>query len=162
MIAMEFILNRFVGITTDTIHVAVDFLPIAVVAMLYGPIWSTAAYAIGDVLGALLFPYGPINPGITLANALIGLAYGLIFYKKDLSGKKIILNTLFASLIAAIPIKLFLTTFFLSIAYGTPYNAFIIARIPTCALLFAAQMILIPIVYRFVVYRLPIYRTQLE
>lgn len=158
MIALEVILNRFAGITTEAIHVGIDFLPIVVVAMLFGPLWAGIAYAIGDLIGALLFPYGAINPGITITLALVGMTYGIVFYRKDLSGKKIIWRSLIASLITAVPIKLFGTTLALALFYGTPYNILLVTRIPNCAIFFVAQMILIPIIYKLVVSKLPIYK----
>jgi len=159
MIALEIILNRFVGITTDTIHVGIDFLPIAAAGMLYGPLWAGMAYAIGDLLGAAIFPYGAVNPMITVTLALAGVTYGLVFYRHDLSGSRIIWRTVIASLIIAIPIKLFLTSLAFSIFYGTPYTAVLVTRIPTCAILLAAQMIIIPMIYKLVVCKLPIYKT---
>ena len=158
MIALEIILNRFVSINTEAVRIGIDFLPIIIVAMLYGPIWAAAAYAIGDTIGALLFPFGPINPGITLTLAIIGLVYGLFLYGHDLSVRRLVINAIIASFICAVPVKLFLTTFFLSLAYGTPYTVLLISRIPTCTIFLAMQIVLIPLAYKLIVRKLPIYR----
>ena len=65
-------------------------------------------------------------------------------------GKKLILVTAAASLAVAGVIKLFGTTLCLAVMYGSPYWPMVISRIPNCAILFAAQMITIPLIYRFV------------
>ena len=64
MIAMTLIINRLVP-ATPVYHLTVDFIPVFVVAVLFGPIWSALTYAIADTIGGILFPMGPFNPGIT-------------------------------------------------------------------------------------------------
>ncbi len=157
MIALEIILCRFVGFTSDAVRFSIDFLPIVVVGMICGPVWGAAAYAVGDLLGSLLFPMGPINPGITLVAALVGAVYGLVFYRRDLSGKRIYLFTAVAAAIVFI-IKLLLTTFFLAWMYGAPYTGMMVTRIPTCVVLLVGHLVLIPLVYKLIVAKLPMYR----
>ena len=135
MVALIFIFSRFLGITTDVIHLGFDFLPVVLIACLYGPVWAAVTYMVGDLVCAILMPFGAINPGLTVIAGIIGLVYGFAFYGRDLKGKKLILVTAAASLAVAGVIKLFGTT---------------ISRIPNCAILFAAQMITIPLIYRFV------------
>ena len=49
MIAMSVVLCRLLGFPqTGVYRIEISFLPIAVVAMLYGPIWSGVAYGIAD------------------------------------------------------------------------------------------------------------------
>ena len=154
MVALIFIFSRFLGITTDVIHLGFDFLPVVLIACLYGPVWAAVTYMVGDVVCAMLMPYGVINPGLTVIAGLIGLVYGFAFYGRDFSGenggKKLLLVTAIASLIVAGVIKLFGTSICLALMYGTPYWAMVISRIPNCAFLFAVQMITIPLIYKFV------------
>ena len=63
---------------------------------------------------------------------------------------KLILVTVIASLAVAGVIKLFGTTLCLAVMYGSPYWAIFVSRIPNCIILFAAQVITIPLVYRYV------------
>ena len=150
MVALIFIFSRFLGITTDVLHIGFDFLPVVLIGCLYGPLWAAVTYMVGDLVCALLMPFGAINPGLTVIAGLIGLVYGFIFYERDLSGKRLFLATLLASLIVAGIIKLFGTSICLAVMYGSPYWPMVISRIPNCAFLFAVQMITIPLVYRYV------------
>lgn len=151
MVALIFIFSRFLGITTDLIHLGFDFLPVMVVACLYGPAWAAVTYMVGDLVCAIGMPFGMINPGLTIIAGIIGLVYGFAFYNRNLTGKKLILVSLLASLAVAGIIKLFGTTLCLAVMYGTPYWPTLITRIPNCIILFAAQIITIPLIYRYVV-----------
>ena len=150
MVALIFIFSRFLGITTDVIHLGFDFLPVVLVGCLYGPLWAAVTYMVGDLVCAILMPFGAINPGLTVIAGIIGLVYGFAFYNRDLSGKKLILVTAIASLVVAGIIKLFGTTLCLAVMYGTPYWPTLVSRIPNCVFLFLAQMITIPLIYRYV------------
>ncbi len=161
MITMTLILNRVLP-STPVYHLTVDFIPVYIVAVLFGPVWSAATYAIADTIGAILFPVGPYNPGITLTLLLIGLIFGLVFYKKDLTGKSIWIKSFIASL-GTLLVKLFGTTYFLYLVYGGPdgmgYLAYIIARIPNCVTFALLVFILIPVVQKVILQRLKrIYR----
>ncbi|MCR5034001.1 MAG: folate family ECF transporter S component [Clostridia bacterium] len=150
MVALIFIFSRFLGITTDVIHLGFDFLPVVLIGCLYGPVWAAVTYMVGDLVCAMLMPYGVINPGLTVIAGIIGLVYGFAFYGRDLKGKNLFIVTAIAALIVAGVIKLFGTSVCLAAMYGTPYWPMVISRIPNCAFLFAAQMITIPIIYRYV------------
>lgn len=151
MVALIFIFSRFLGITTDVVHLGFDFLPVMVVACLYGPVWAAVTYMVGDLVCAIGMPFGMINPGLTVIAGIIGLVYGFAFYNRNLEGKRLILITVLASLAVAGIIKLFGTTLCLAVMYGTPYWPTLVARIPNCIILFAAQIITIPLIYRYVV-----------
>ena len=151
MVALIFIFSRFLGVTTDVIHLGFDFLPVMVVACLYGPVWAAVTYMVGDLICAIGMPFGMINPGLTVVAGIIGLVYGFAFYNRNLEGKKLILVTILASLAVAGIIKLFGTTLCLAVMYGTPYWPTLVTRIPNCIILFAAQVITIPLIYRYVV-----------
>ena len=118
MIALTIIVNR-VFPATPVYHLTVDFVPVFIIAVLFGPFWSALTYAVADAIAAILFPVGPFNPGITFTLLLIGLAFGLIYYKRDISGKWIFIRAFFAAL-AALAVKLFGTTYFLFLTYGAP------------------------------------------
>ena len=51
LIALEVILTRFCSIYTGVLRIGFGFLPVAIIAMMYGPISAGVAYAIGDILG---------------------------------------------------------------------------------------------------------------
>ena len=161
MITMTLILNRVLP-STPVYHLTVDFIPVFIVAVLFGPVWSAATYAIADTIGAILFPVGPYNPGITLTLLLIGLIFGLVFYKKDLTGISLWVRSFVASA-GTLLVKLFATTYFLFLIYGGPngmgYLAYVIARIPNCVTFALLVFVLIPVVEKVIIERLKrIYR----
>ena len=82
MTAMSIVLCRFLGISpaNSAFRIEIGFLPIAVVAMLYGPVWAGAAYGASDLIGAAVTT--GINPFITLCKVLFGLLMGFAFKGK--------------------------------------------------------------------------------
>lgn len=156
MIALTIIVNR-VFPATPVYHLTVDFVPVFIIAVLFGPFWSALTYAVADAIVAILFPVGPFNPGITFTLLLIGLAFGLIYYKRDISGKWIFIRAFFAAL-AALAVKLFGTTYFLFLTYGAPngagYWAYVISRIPNCAIFAGLVFVLLPLVQKIIIERI--------
>ena len=156
MIAMTLIINRLVP-ATPVYHLTVDFIPVFVVAVLFGPIWSALTYAIADTIGGILFPMGPFNPGITFTLLVIGFVFGFIYYNKDINGKWLWIRAFLAAL-ATLVIKLFGTTYFLYLTYGGPngmgYIAYVISRIPNCLIFSALVLVLLPIVQKVLVERI--------
>ena len=83
------------------------------------------------------------------------MAYGFVFYKKDLTGKALIIRTVIAA-VAVFLIKLFLTTLCLWPMFGADgtYLAYVVLRLPNCIAILIAQIICIPLVYKLIVGRL--------
>lgn len=82
LIAMSVVLCRLLGYSpgSSVYRVEAGFLPIAAVAVLYGPVWSGLAYALSDLIGAAVTT--GINPFITLCKAALGVWMGLFFYTR--------------------------------------------------------------------------------
>ena len=79
LIAVSVLLCRLVGFPpTGMWRVDLGFLPIVVIAMLYGPVYSGIAYGISDLVGAAIFT--GVNPFITLCKVLSGALMGLFLY----------------------------------------------------------------------------------
>ena len=81
LIAINVVLARFFGIQTPIVQINFSFIPVVLAALLYGPLPAALVGAVGDVLGAVLFPAGAYFPGFTLTSALGGLIYGLCLYR---------------------------------------------------------------------------------
>ena len=156
MIALTLILNRVIP-STPVYHLTVDFVPVFIVAVLFGPLWSAATYAIADTIGSIIMPMGPFNPGITFTLFLLGGVFGLVYYKKSSAGKWIWIRS-FICAAAAFIIKLFGTTYFLYLMYGGPngigYFAYVISRIPNCIVFAALVFILLPTLQKVIIERL--------
>ena len=64
LMALEIILTRFLSINTPIVRIGFGFVPVSLTAIMYGSLWAGAAYAIADVIGALLFPIAGYFPGV--------------------------------------------------------------------------------------------------
>lgn len=56
LIACQVIAGRFLTIATLYVKIGFIFLPIAISAILYGPVWAGISVAIGDIVIAMLLP----------------------------------------------------------------------------------------------------------
>ncbi len=91
LVALSIIAKRFLGYNDRVISVSFGFVPIATAGMLFGPVGGLTAGALADLIGALLFPTGPFNPGFTLAAAMSGTLYGLFLHPQPVSRQRIVL-----------------------------------------------------------------------
>ena len=142
LLALEVIIARFGTIRpSESIKLSLDFIPVVIAAILFGPIPAIIMSILADILGAFLFPVGPYFPGITLTAAATGLIYGLILHKSQSFPRiliAVLLQQLFCSLI--------LNTFWLHLLYGMPYLPAMPARLIQCAIMVAIQLVMIPII----------------
>ena len=54
--AAEIVLNRFLSINTWNMKIGFSFVPVVIAAVLLGPAYAAIVGALGDFLGAILFP----------------------------------------------------------------------------------------------------------
>ena len=66
LVTADVVLTRLLAINTPVMKIGLGFSAVAICAMLYGPWWTALTAALGDLLGALLFPTGAYFPGFTL------------------------------------------------------------------------------------------------
>lgn len=142
MIALSVVLSKLISINISFLRIGFGFLPIALIAILYGPVWSCTAYAMADLIGAFLFPTGPFNPGFTLSAAATGLIFGLMLYKKEVT----FIRALAASAVVALAVNLLINTYWLTFILGKGYTVLLASRavkelvsIPVMALLITAM-----------------------
>ncbi|WP_297133661.1 folate family ECF transporter S component [Terrisporobacter sp.] len=147
LIAIEVILTRFCSIQTPILRIGFGFLPIAITAMMYGPLSAGISYVIGDTLGMLLFPSGAYFPGFTLTAFLTGLTYGVFLYNKPVTWTRIIGSVLTVCLV----INLGLDTYWLSIMMGKGYLALLPTRIIKSVIMIPIQALIIGIIWNKVV-----------
>lgn len=143
LLAMEIVLTRFLSINTPILRLGFGFLPIAILAILYGPIWAGLTYALGDIIGAVLFPIGAYFPGFTATALLSGLAFGLVLHGHEVTWKR----SLLASAIVVLVFDLVLNTFWLSVLYGNAFVALLPTRILKVAFGIPIETILIKLVW---------------
>lgn len=138
-LALLIVLSRFLSIKTPILVISFSFIPIILSAILLGPKYSTIIAALGDLIGALLFPFGSYFPGYTLSQALIGLIYGLFLYEnKPINDGKFVVKLILSSILALIGVGIFITGIWVHITVGKAY----IAVLSTRAI---AQLAMLPI-----------------
>jgi len=142
-VALEIILSRFFSINTELVRIGFGWLPIVIIATLYGPIIAGATWAIADVVGFFLFGagLGPYFPGFTLTNFIGGVVLGLFLYQRPVTVVKIVLTVLLLSILS-----LGLNSVWLSILFGRGFWIVFISRILQTAILAPLQLILIWVV----------------
>ena len=141
--AMEIVLSRFLSINAWNLKIGFSFVPIVIAAILYGPIGGMCVAALGDFLGAILFPIGPYFPGFTLTALLTGLVFGLFLSEKRKKAKWYAVGIILSVLINQLIFSLLLNTYWISVLYGNPYFATFLSRIPQCAILMPVQIAMI-------------------
>lgn len=149
-IALEVILTRFLSIHTPIVRIGFTFLPIAISAIMFGPIYSGIAAALADIVGMMLFPTGgSFFPGFTLTAFLTGFIYGFFLYKKTIAFKQITI----AVIVSAI-VTLGLDTVWLWMITGQGILAILPARIIKCVIMAPIQVTMIQVMWRYVIGRL--------
>lgn len=147
LIALEIILTRFLSINLPIARIGFGFLPVALSAAMFGPVWAGIGYAIGDILGMLIFPSGAFFPGFTLSAFLTGTLYGIFLYNKEITYKR----SLAASFCVLFLITVCLNTFWLHIMLGKGIYALIVPRLLEAALMLIVQTVTIPLVLNRIV-----------
>ena len=144
LIALEIIFTRFISINTPIVRIGFAFVPVSLCGIMYGPLWSGAAYAVGDLLGMAIFPTGPYFPGFTVTAFLTGLTFGIFLHGKEITWKTV----LPASLLVCIFLNLGLDTLWLYITMGQGVWGLLPARLTKTALMIPLQIIIIPFIWK--------------
>ena len=138
MIALSVVLSKLVSINISFLRIGFGFLPIAVLAILYGPVVAAVGYGLADLIGAFLFPTGAFFPGFTLSAVLTGLIFGFVLYGKEVT----IIRALIASALVCLGVNLLLNTWWLTFIIGKGFSVLLASRavkeivaIPVMALL---------------------------
>ena len=87
LIALAIILNGPLSIQAPIVRTLnFSFLPIAIIAMLHGPLLAGVSAAVADVVGFFLFPGPwPFFPGFTLSAFVTGAVFGVFLYQNKKS-----------------------------------------------------------------------------
>ena len=151
LIAISVVLTRFCSINTPILRIGFGFMPCAIMGIMYGPLWAGAGYAIADVLGMMIFPNGAYFPGFTLTAFLTGVVYGLFYHNREITIKSSILPNLIVSFV----LNLVLDTVWLMILMGQGFLVLLPTRIIKCVVMFAIQVVLIPLIWNKLMLRVP-------
>ena len=113
--ALNLILNSMRIVVSSMLEISFAFLAIAAAGLLYGPVMAGVIAVIADTIGFFLSPSGGFFPGFTLSAFLSGFLFGMFFYKKKVTVKRVIA----ASFCHMILFNLILTPLWLNIMYGS-------------------------------------------
>ena len=140
MMALEIILHRLVSIQLPIIQLHFGFLPIAVIAIMYGPIYSSIAWAAADALGVIIFPFtGSLYFGFVISAFIMGAVLGLLLYRTE----KFVFSTFIAVTIITLAVTLCLDTVWLMLLTGNGILALLPARLIKCAIMYPIQVFFI-------------------
>ena len=154
--ALEIALSRFLSINAWNTKIGFSFVPIVAAAILYGPAAAGIVGALGDFIGAILFPIGAYFPGFTLTAFLTGCVFGLFLHRKEAipvtpaedgevrkESVKEWLRILAAVGINQLILSLFLNTLWISVLYGSPYLPLLATRLVQCVIMTVVQIVCI-------------------
>ena len=146
LIAINIILERFVPTySVWNNSISLGFVAVAFAACYLGIPYAMAVGGFGDLIGAILKPFGPYFIGYTITNMLVGLVLAIFLYKKATIARisiAVVINKILFSLIA--------NTIFISILYRGGIAAFwvvLTGRIPFVALMTAVEIIIVSIFF---------------
>lgn len=145
-VAIEIVLSRWLSFQTWNFKISFSFIPIVLVAMLYGPLAAGTVAGLADFIGAILFPIGAYFPGFTFTAFFNGMIYG-IFLKKKQSMPHVVMAVVITHLVGS----LLLNTFWISMLYGTPFLALLPLRIGQNIAMMIVQIVLIPMLSKLLV-----------
>ena len=144
LLAILIVFDRFISIKTMYLQVSFSFLPIILAAIILGPKYSTVIAALGDLIGALLWPFGAYFVGFTIVDAITGLIYGLLLHKKGdgefFENKKLLIRLIISSAIVLWIIDLPCMSLMLSLLYGNAFLVVLSGRIITKLIMFPIQI----------------------
>jgi len=136
--AIEIILSRFLSFSVWNMKIGLSFIPVVLAAMMFGPVQAGIVGALGDFVGAILFPIGTYFPGFTLTAFLTGLVFGLFLHKKQT-----LLRMTAAVGVNQLILSLLMNTLWISILYGSPFVGLLPTRAIQTLVLIPVQMVVI-------------------
>lgn len=122
MLALRIVLGMFTNFTlafAPFVKIGFSFLPIVIVAYLYGPVCAAIVSGAGDILSIILSnPTAfSIMPGITLCYILEGLLLGVVLFEYRADIRRVTVAFVMVLVLCRLP----LNTLVLSAMMGIPY-----------------------------------------
>ncbi len=146
LISLNIILERFMpSYSVWNNNISFGFITVAFAACYLGVPYAMAVGGLGDLIGAIIKPFGPYFVGYTITNILVGFCLGIFLYKKAT-----VLRITIATLINKLVCSLILNTIFISILYRGGIGAFLvvfISRIPFVLLMTVVEILIISLLF---------------
>ena len=151
LLALLIVLSRFASIQTQLLVINAGFVPIMMAAIWLGPKYSLIIAALGDFIGAILFPFGSYFPGFTISGAITGFIYGIFLkrdFNKEINEKKFIICLIISTILVLILDGIILRSLWLNILYGKAFFLIVSTRVITELIKIPIQIITIYILDR--------------
>lgn len=147
LLAVLIVFDRFISIKTQYLQISLSFLPIIIAAIVLGPKYSLGIAALGDLIGALLWPFGSYFVGFTIVDAVVGLIYGLALYNKNqgefYEGKNLLIRLCISSALVLWVVEMPCMSLMLHLLYGNAFLTIMAGRLVTKLVMFPIQIAVI-------------------
>ena len=146
MTALSIVLCRYLGYSpaNTMFRVEIGFLPVALVGILAGPLYSTVCYGLADLLGSLITT--GMNPLILLCKMAAGLVLGLFLYRRRPSIWLILLSLFVLG--AGVDVFL-MSAVFKVMGYAPSYSAALYTRTINALVNYPIRVVSLYLVCRF-------------
>jgi len=145
-VSLEIVFTRFLSYQGANVRIGLGFLPVALAAITFGPIYGGLTGALADVIRMALFPMGTAYfPGLTISAFLSGAIYGILLHNKPKSYLRITITVLIITLF----IDLGLNTFWLTILLKKTFFVLVIDRIISNTIMFPIRIIMIYLSWKY-------------
>ena len=156
LIAMTVALDRVPGLSIKTAgwKIGFSFIPPMIAAALLGPVEGAIVYGLSDLIGALLFPFGPYHPGFTIVAALMGFIMGLFLYPRPFAFARserewprirFFPNMLVPVVVNCLLLGLVVNTIWVSQLYGSKtYGGWFMYRLVEYCIMVPVQLVVTP------------------
>ena len=141
LIALNVILERFLAYSVWNQTISFGFVAIAFAAAFLGTPYAVVVAGLGDVIGAIFFPFDTYFPGFTVTNCVYGLILAEFLYK-NATPIRIIIGVILNKIVCTLT----LNTLWISIMYRGGVDAFFLVlptRLAGAVLMTAAELIII-------------------
>lgn len=132
------IAKRFLSFNVWNLSIGVSFLPILVCAMINGRVWGGICGALADLIGAILFPFGPFFPGFTITAFVSGFLFG--FIPSEAGNKRFFIATIPTLIAEGALCTVLLNSLWISVLYKSPFLPIVFTRLPLAAVMFIVEL----------------------
>lgn len=144
-VALSIVLTRFLSFQLPFLRISFGFLPVALSAILFGPLAGGITGALADVIGFAIAGQGNFFPGFTLSAFLSGAIYGFFLHKKQ----KNYVSIATAVVIITVFIDMLLNTLWISILLEKAFMAYLPLRALKAILWLPIQVIVIKLIWQY-------------
>ena len=137
MIALYIVLSLCNIVISNDLEIRIGFLSIIASSMVGGPVMGFTVGFLGDLLNSLVRGFAYF-PGFSLSYALLGGLCGLFLYRARLNKFRVV-----ACAVIEFLISITLTTFWLYLMYGTPFQVLFTTRLVKAGLNFFVNIFII-------------------